>query len=115
MLSDFPRISLKTNEYAYKEGETADRSFLLLTGGVEIRKSTGSILVQQIRPGRLFGVVDIVAKRSRVNDARCTKDSQLILLPDDYIIDQIGQTDAFLQAIIRISCERITQLYPELW
>ncbi len=115
MLSEFPRISLKGGEYAYKEGDPADRSFLLLTGGIEIRKSSGSPLVQQIRPGRLFGVIDIIAKRGRVNDARCTKDSQLILIPDDYITDSVSQTDAFLQAIIRISCERITQLYPDLW
>ena len=114
MLQEFPQKDFGPNELVYQLGDAAGSGFILMSGSVEIFKE-GTSLMQTIRPGRMFGVVDIIADRARVNSARCTRKSKLIIVPHDFILKSVADTDPFLQAIMCFSTQRISQLYPDLW
>lgn len=117
LLAKCPHSDMKPGQRLYGPGDPAETAFLLLAGRVEIRRGSGEgvAAVQRIRPGRLFGAVDFLARRARVNEAVCTRAARVLIVPEELIRERLAETDPFLQAVLRISCERLSALRPELW
>ncbi len=117
LLARCPHSDMRPGQRLYGPGDPAETAYLLLAGGIEIRRAgpEGGPAVQRIRPGRLFGAVDLLAGRPRVNEAFCTRAARLLIVPESLIRERLSETDPFLQAVLRISCERLSALRPELW
>ncbi len=74
-------VSLKKGEKVYSEGFPASHLFVLLKGGVELRRPTKgghSFLVDDIHEGGVFGVSSLGIGERYLLNAECVEDSDVL-------------------------------------
>ncbi len=77
------RISIKKDQTIFKEGDTADRFYLILSG--EIIISIGGTEIAQLFPGQIFGEMALIEQIPRTATATAAKDTALFAIPPDIV------------------------------
>ena len=70
-------LNLRTGEFVFREGETANYAYVLVEGNVEIVKSTGDgyLTLTTIEKGAIFGEMALIDGQPRSAGARVSKDA----------------------------------------
>ena len=65
-------LNLRTGEFVFREGETANYAYVLVEGNVEIVKSTGDgyLTLTTIEKGAIFGEMALIDGQPRSAGAR---------------------------------------------
>lgn len=110
-------VSFKKNEVIFKEGDPADRMFVVKSG--TIRLSVGPTLdkaddpsaapldVALLGTGQLFGEMALFDKRARSATATAESDVELVSLPYKKLEQELNTMPEWVQAALKSLSEKI--------
>jgi CRP-like cAMP-binding protein len=102
-------VKVKQGEHVFREGETADKLHLLISGSIALRvKLTSrpdSITVSFInRPHQTLGWSGVVSPNHYTSSAFCEEDSELIAIPSGKFLEILDQhPEAGYKIMLRIT------------
>ena len=101
-------LNLRTGEFVFREGETANYAYVLVEGDVEIVKSTGDgyLTLTTIEKGAIFGEMALIDGQPRSAGARVSKDAVITEVNAQTFIQYIqGNPTAALNIMKRLSVQ----------
>ena len=101
-------LNLRTGEFVFREGETANYAYVLVEGNVEIVKSTGDgyLTLTTIEKGAIFGEMALIDGQPRSAGARVSKDAVITEVNAQTFIQYIqGNPTAALNIMKRLSVQ----------
>ena len=86
----------------FKEGDAGDTAFLVMSGVVEIwREVNGeNMILGEIKAGELFGEMALISNKPRMATAIAKEDTDCAVIPVAVFNSELGQTNAFLKALV---------------
>jgi len=97
-----------------KEGDTTHYNmYIILSGGVRVVKSygePGQTVLSTLGVGDAFGEMSMFLKQPRSASVVAFKDSVLLEITEDKILEIIGSNPKLLYGLIKTLCERIDHL-----
>ena len=105
--------SLKTGDYLIEQGKKANQAFILVKGAVEIsvHHRQREIVLQQLKPGAVFGELALLAKFNWFFSARAATDVEVILIDQtafQKVIEKFPeQKDKLIERVIQIRINRL--------
>jgi CRP-like cAMP-binding protein len=91
-------LSYRAGDFIFREGDTASCMYIVLKGSVEM--STREKVVVTILEGKPFGMLSLIDKKPRANNARAKEDCDLALLDGRTFRVMIEETPGFLWYVI---------------
>ena len=107
------RRSLKAGDYLIEQGKKATQAFILVEGAVEItvHHRGREIVLQQLKPGSVFGELALLAKFNWFFSARATSDAEVIIINQtafQKVIEKFPeQKDKLIERVIQIRVNRL--------
>ena len=101
-------LNLRTGEFVFREGETANYAYVLVEGNVEIVKSTGDgyLTLTTIEKGAFFGEMALIDGQPRSAGARVSKDAVITEVNAQTFLQYIqGNPTAALNIMKRLSVQ----------
>ncbi len=101
-------LNLRTGEFVFREGETANYAYVLVEGSVEIVKSTGEgyLTLTTIEKGAIFGEMALIDGQPRSAGARVSKDAVITEVNAQTFLHYIqGNPTAALNIMKRLSVQ----------
>tara|TARA_Y100001934_G_scaffold160441_1_gene191486 strand:- start:29122 stop:30846 length:1725 start_codon:yes stop_codon:yes gene_type:complete len=101
-------LNLRTGEFVFREGETANYAYVLVEGSVEIVKSTGEgyLTLTTIEKGAIFGEMALIDGQPRSAGARVSKDAVITEVNAQTFLQYIqGNPTAALNIMKRLSVQ----------
>jgi len=105
-------IEKQAGDMVYEQGEQTEYFYVVLSGAVALRlpeNGSGSILIDEIEPGSMFGSCISLAFGSYFCTAQCTKGAELLRV-NTAVLKKILDRDCCLGYAIQ---SRISQIYFE--
>jgi CRP-like cAMP-binding protein len=102
-------VHVKKDDFVFKEGETADRLHLLVSGSIALRVNLtsrpDSVTVSFInRPHQILGWSGVVSPNHYTASAYCEEDSDLIAIPSDKFLQILERhPEAGYRIMLRIT------------
>jgi CRP/FNR family cyclic AMP-dependent transcriptional regulator len=97
-------------EVIFREGETAERLFLIDTGRVKlsITSPTGQeLLIGVLGRGQIFGELEIIDRGPRAMDARAMEDAMLYALPADMFWTMLENRPTLARRLLELMARRL--------
>jgi len=115
----FERVSFDAGVCVFREGERADRAYLIETGVVEISKAGAAgeaSTIALLKRGALFGELALISRKPRSATARAVTETACYVL-DRAQLDEIVQgLDPLARLVLRQlihSLQRLTNIYAQ--
>ncbi len=106
------------NQVIFREGDPADRAYLIQEGLVEIRKQLEGTYedrrVAQVHPGELFGEMAMIDDQPRMASAVAVEKTVCVVVPLDKFHEKMAHADPFLAALLRMFTKHIRTLQVKI-
>lgn len=105
--------SMKAGDYLIEQGKKANQAFILVKGAVEItvHHRHREIVLQQLKPGAVFGELALLAKFNWFFSARAASDAEVIIIDQtafQKVIEKFPeQKDKLIERVIQIRINRL--------
>ncbi len=105
--------SLKKGDYLIEQGKKAHQAFILINGAVEIsvHHREKEIILQQLKPGSVFGELALLAQFNWFFSARAASDVEVIIIDQtafQKVIEKFPeQKDKLIERVIQIRINRL--------
>ena len=103
---------LAAGERVYSKGEEGVGLYLVLEGGVELRR--GSLLLDQAGPGSFFGELAAVDGLPRSTDAIASEASLVLRLDREDLMRLLEDVPALAISLIQLFSSRVRRLQEQL-
>ena len=95
-------VSLGAGEWLFREGDSADRLYVIRSGRLEIvDEGPPEVLIREMRRGQALGELALLTGRSRTASVRARRDAELIELGRDRFEALISDEPAFAVGLTR--------------
>ncbi len=106
------RVETRTTQdkcYIFRERETAEQAFLLVSGTVEIIKNTddGEVVIGTLGEGALFGEMALIDNVPRITSARAVGTVRMKVVTREMINKQIANSNPFVRGLIKRLSEHV--------
>ncbi|MCC7260449.1 MAG: cyclic nucleotide-binding domain-containing protein [Alphaproteobacteria bacterium] len=103
--------SANPGEIIFREGEDSDFAYQILSGQVEIYKSSekGTILLAKIGEGEVFGEMGLISDKPRSAYAAAVSDVRLRVITREDIASALTGQPELVHLIIRVLTERVRE------
>ena len=100
----------------FREGDAGDSAYLVTSGAVEVsREVEGSrTVLGEIRPGQIFGEMALINNKPRMATATAKEDTDCIVVPIAAFNSELGESNAFIRALVLNLIGRIRSLSDQL-
>jgi CRP-like cAMP-binding protein len=106
----FHLVRYGKGEVIFREGETAERLFLIDSGRVKlsIASPTGQeLLIGVLGRGQIFGELEIIDRGPRAMDARAMEDALLYALPADQLWNMLENRASLARRLLELMARRL--------
>ncbi len=106
------RQEIKAGELIFKEGEFGEVAFLVVSGEVEIFRSSGNQerVLATVGRGEIIGEMSLIDSQPRVASARALSDTQVSLISRNSLqkrLDRLEENDRVLRRLIGVLVDRV--------
>ncbi len=106
------RQEIKAGELIFKEGEFGEVAFLVVSGEVEIFRSSGNQerVLATVGLGEIIGEMSLIDSQARVASARALSDTQVSLISRQSLqqrLDRLEENDRVLRRLIGVLVDRV--------
>ena len=111
------RRNFDEGQYIFREGETGDLAFVVLSGQVEIVHNSGDDVVQigTVAIGGMFGEMALIDNKPRMASARAYNGpAETALISQEMFQKKMAAADPFNKALIEILSSHIRSLSSQL-
>jgi CRP/FNR family cyclic AMP-dependent transcriptional regulator len=102
--------SLDAGALVFKEGDIGEKMYIILTGEIDIRKSTAERSFKtliKLEKGDFFGEMALVEKKRRSATAVCTKPTKLLAIDEESLHKVLSNNPGFATKMIKILALRL--------
>lgn len=106
----FHALRVGKGEMIFREGEPAERMFLIGEGRVKLSASSpqgGELLIAVVGPGQIFGELAVIDRGPRAMDARAVEDSQIYGLSSDVFWTLLETNPALARRLLELMARRL--------
>lgn len=103
-------IRVRENEVIFREGEPAERMFLIDQGRVKLTIASPSgqeLLIAVLGRGSIFGELAVIDRGPRAMNARAMEDSHICALPGDVFWNMLENRPAFARRLLELMARRL--------
>jgi DNA-binding response OmpR family regulator len=102
---------MEPNEWLFREGEMADRAFLLRTGKLEVtRRVNGNpVMLGEVLPGEFVGEMAHITGEPRSADVRSLEPSELVEIPLGTLDLLLFSKPTWSKALLKTLCRRLSE------
>ena len=106
------RQEIKTGELLFEEGDFGEVAFLIVSGEVEIFRSSGNRerVLATVGRGEIIGEMSLIDSQPRVASARALADTQVSLISRQSLqrrLDRLEENDRVLRRLIGVLVDRV--------
>ena len=107
----YPTRWFKTGDYVFREGEHANRAFLIKSGSVGVLKKTevGEEAIATHRKGAIFGEMALIDNKPRSASVMCKEPTELVIIDRNDLEDRFGKTDPVVLRLISTLTKRLRE------
>lgn len=102
----FGTRAYQAGEPVFQEGDMGIDAYIVQSGEIEIRKSSGpdkaDTVLGTLGQGEIFGEMALVDDECRMASAVCSQDAVLRIIPVDVFEAKFSNADPFIRALIRV-------------
>lgn len=106
----FHSLRYRRGEMIFREGEPAERMFLIGQGRVKLSASSaqgGELLIALVGPGQIFGELAVIDRGPRAMDARAMEDSEVFALSSDVFWTLLETNGALARRLLELMARRL--------
>lgn len=106
----FYAVSFRRNEMIFREGEPAERLFLIEQGEVKLTVSStdgGELLIAVLGPGQIFGELAVIDRGPRAMSSRAMADCRLYSLGSDVFWTVLENQPALARRLLELMARRL--------
>lgn len=106
----FQPVRYSRGEVIFREGETAERLFLIDEGKVKLSTAspTGQeLLIGVLGVGQIFGELEVIDRGPRAMDARAMDESRVYALPSDVFWTMLENRPALARRLLELMARRL--------
>lgn len=110
LATKFHSVSFRRGEMIFREGEPAERLFLIEAGRVKLTVSSsrgGELLIALLARGQLFGELEIIDRGSRAMSARAMEDSRIFSLDGDMFWTLLENRPPLARRLLELMARRL--------
>ena len=106
----------KVGEYLFNQGDEGDCAFIIESGTVKvyINKPKQQLVIATLVAGDLFGEMAIIDHLPRTASAIALEDTDVIIIPSEYVQQKIELSDPTVRFFLRIIMERYRDMHARL-
>ena len=106
------RKSVKADDIIFEEGEVGNMAYLIISGEVEIFRTTGNRerVLAPLDRGEIIGEMSLIDNAPRMASARALSDTELSIISRDSLqnrLDRLEKRDRVLRRLIAVLVSRI--------
>jgi len=111
LVDDARPVSLRAGETLMKQGETGDSAFVVLKGGFEIQKQSGSSLIKiDVRnPGEIIGEMALLSNAPRSATVVAVSDSEALRISQEAFENLLSTNPSATMAVLHWVMARLSQ------
>ena len=100
----------------FTQGDEGDCAFIIEKGTVEvyINKNDKKMIIATLVAGDLLGEMAIIDQQPRTASAVALEDTEVIIIPSDYVSQKIEHSDATVRFFLKVIMERYRDLHARL-
>jgi len=100
---------LKANQIVFRSGDPATQVFCVLRGSVEV-ETAGSVVLNRLRPGEMFGEIGVIEGRSRTATVRAAEPCALLAIDQSDFVGLLVSYPALGFRLVAALARRLHQL-----
>jgi len=106
------RKSIKAGDIVFEEGEVGEVAYLIVSGGVEIFRTSGNSerVLATLGRGEIIGEMSLIDNQPRVASARALEDTEISIISRRSLqqrLDRLEEDDKVLRRLIAVLVTRI--------
>lgn len=116
MFDSLDRITYKTGDQIFREGDTGDCAYLIESGSVEVSITRGneSFRVNILGMNDLFGEMALIDKRPRMATVTALDETRVIRISRSLIEEKLSGADPLIGHLLRLILKRFRQSHYSL-
>ncbi len=110
------RKSLPAGSVVFSQGDPADCAYILESGSIQVSiiRDQQKIVVATLTEGDLLGEMALIDDQHRTASAVTLSDSNLVIIPKNYIKQKIYSSDPTLRLFLQVILERYRDIHARL-
>lgn len=103
---------VKDGQYVFRQRETGEIAFLLISGTVEIVKTIEDedVVLATLEKGSMFGEMALIDNMPRMASARAVGHVQLKIITREMMDKKIATMDPFARGLIRVLSQHVREM-----
>ena len=116
MFEGLERITYKSGEQIFQEGDVSNCAYLIESGGVEISivKEKQPFRVSILAVGDLFGEMALIDKQPRVATATALDETSVVRISRDLLETKLNDVDPIIEHLLRLILKRFRKTHYRL-
>ena len=112
----YPSRWFKTGDYVFREGEHANRAYLIKSGVVGVLKKIGNgeETIATHRKGAIFGEMALIDNKPRSASVMCKEPTELVIIDRNDLEKRFGKTDPVVLRLITTLTQRLRDQSDDL-
>lgn len=110
LASKFAVVRYRRGDVIFREGETAERLFLIGEGRAKLSTSSSSgkeLLIGVLGRGQIFGELEVIDRGARAMDARAMEDCEVYALASDVFWTLLENRPALARRLLELMARRL--------
>lgn len=110
LAAKFHALRFRRGEMIFREGEPAERMFVIEHGRVKLSSSSphgGELLIAVVGPGQIFGELAVIDRGPRAMDATAMEDSQVYALSSDVFWTLLETNAPLARRLLELMARRL--------
>jgi EAL domain-containing protein (putative c-di-GMP-specific phosphodiesterase class I)/CRP-like cAMP-binding protein len=105
-----------SGQYLFSEGDDGDCAFIIEKGSVEVylNKQNKKMIIATLSSGDLVGEMAIIDRLPRTASAVALEDTDVIVIPREYVSQKIEYSDATVRFFLKVIMERYRDMHARL-
>jgi len=110
------QTSYKSGQHLFTKGDEGDCAFIIEKGTVEvyINKKGKKMIIAILSAGDLLGEMAIIDRLPRTASAQALEDTEVIVIPHEYVAQKIECSDATVRFFLKVIMERYRDMHARL-
>lgn len=115
-MQDQFQTSYKSGQHLFTKGDEGDCAFIIEKGTVEvyINKKGKKMIIAILSAGDLLGEMAIIDRLPRTASAQALEDTEVIVIPHEYVAQKIECSDATVRFFLKVIMERYRDMHARL-
>jgi CRP-like cAMP-binding protein len=107
------RLTLKSGDYVFKEGEEGSQAYVVQDGAIEIARGNAEgedVVLGTVEKGGIFGEMALIDDQPRMASARAAAGTTLIVINRAVFHGKLAKCDPFIRGLLGIFVKNIRSM-----